>query len=195
MWRHLNNGTGYEIQQFRQDENFCRIQAGEHGGVYVRIHKTEEKEEGEREMTAETRVQIEVVKNRDYLGGIYKGTAMITDGRYIVYIPEKDVIINIPKLRNLPEDGMKRFSPEELMAKMKPALITRKALILSSGLVRCFQCGEDGESYIQDKYYKMFKECKPYYVVDDGHKNIVFVRYGVIVGLVLPMRISEEVTK
>lgn len=33
------------------------------------------------------------------------------------------------------------------------------------------------------------------YVVDDGHKNIVFVRYGVIVGLVLPMRISEEVTK
>ena len=44
-------------------------------------------------MTAETRVQIEVVKNRDYLGGIYKGTAMITDGRYIVYIPEKDAII------------------------------------------------------------------------------------------------------
>lgn len=191
----MNNGTCTEIQQFRQDENFCRIQAGEHGSVYVRIHEAEEKEEGEREMTAETRVQIEVVKNRDYLGGIYKGTAMITDGRYIVYIPEKDAIINIPKLRNLSEDGMKRFSPEELMAKMKPALITRKALILSSGLVRCFQCGEDGESYIQDKYYKMFKECKPYYVVDDGHKNIVFVRYGVIVGLVLPMRISEEVTK
>lgn len=146
-------------------------------------------------MTAETRVQIEVVKNRDYLGGIYKGTAMITDGIYIVYIPEKDAIINISKLRNLPEDGMKRFSPEELMAKMKPALITRKALILGSGLVRCFQCGEDGELYIQDKYYKMFKECEPYYVVDDGHKNIVFVRYGVIVGLVLPMRISEEVSK
>lgn len=59
-------------------------------------------------MTAETRVQIEAIKNRDYLGGIYKGTAMITDGRYIVYVPEKDVIINVSKLRNLPEDGMKK---------------------------------------------------------------------------------------
>ena len=96
-------------------------------------------------MTAETKIQIEVIKNRDYLGGIYKGTAMITDGRYIVYVPEKDVIINVSKLRDLSEDGMKRFSPEELMVKMKPALITRKALILSSGLVRCFQCGEEIE--------------------------------------------------
>ena len=32
-------------------------------------------------MTAETRVQIEVVKNRDYLGGVYKGTAMKKNGR------------------------------------------------------------------------------------------------------------------
>ena len=50
-WRYLSNGTGYEIQQFRQDENFCRIQAGEYGGVYVWIHEAEEKEEGERKMT------------------------------------------------------------------------------------------------------------------------------------------------
>ena len=53
-WRYLSNGTGYEIQQFRQDENFCRIQAGEHGGVYVRQHEAEEKEEGEGEMTTIT---------------------------------------------------------------------------------------------------------------------------------------------
>lgn len=79
-------------------------------------------------MTAETRVQIEVVKNRDYLGGIYKGTAMITDGRYIVYIPEKDAIINIPKLRNLSEDGMKRFSPEELMAKNETGVNYKKGI-------------------------------------------------------------------
>lgn len=50
-WRQRNNGAGYEIQQFRQDENFCRIQAGEHGGVHVRIYESEEKEEGEREMS------------------------------------------------------------------------------------------------------------------------------------------------
>ena len=49
-WRYQNNVTYTEIQQFRQDENFCRIQAGEHGGVHVRIHEAEEKEEGEREM-------------------------------------------------------------------------------------------------------------------------------------------------
>ena len=24
LWRYRNNGAGYEIQQFRQDENFCR---------------------------------------------------------------------------------------------------------------------------------------------------------------------------
>ena len=49
-WRQRNNGAGYEIQQFRQDENFCRIQAGEHVGVYVRQYEAEKKEEGEREM-------------------------------------------------------------------------------------------------------------------------------------------------
>lgn len=49
-WRYQNNGAGYEIQQFRQDENFCRIQAREHGGIYVRQYETEKKEEGEREM-------------------------------------------------------------------------------------------------------------------------------------------------
>ena len=53
-WRYQNNVTYTEIQQFRQDENFCRIQAGEHGGVHVRIHEAEEKKEGEREMTTIT---------------------------------------------------------------------------------------------------------------------------------------------
>ena len=53
-WRHLSNGAGYEIQQFRQDENFCRIQTGEHGGVHVWFHEAEKKEEGEREMTTIT---------------------------------------------------------------------------------------------------------------------------------------------
>ena len=57
LWRHLSNGTGLEIQQFRQDENFCRIQAGEHGGVYVWLNKAEKKEEGEREMTTEQKIQ------------------------------------------------------------------------------------------------------------------------------------------
>lgn len=50
-WRYLSNGTCTEIQQFRQDENFCRIQAGEHGGVYVWLHQAEKEKEGEREMT------------------------------------------------------------------------------------------------------------------------------------------------
>jgi hypothetical protein len=49
-WRRWNNGTGYEIQQFRQDENFCRIQGGEHGGVHVRIYEAEEEEAGERQV-------------------------------------------------------------------------------------------------------------------------------------------------
>ncbi len=51
FWRRWSNGAGYEIKQFRQDENFCRIQAGEYGGVHVWIYETEEEEEGEREMT------------------------------------------------------------------------------------------------------------------------------------------------
>ena len=56
LWRYQSNGTGYEIQQLRQDENFCRIQAGEHGCVYVWIHEAEEKEEGEREMIPRKRM-------------------------------------------------------------------------------------------------------------------------------------------
>ena len=50
-WRYLSNGAGHEIQQFRQDENFCRIQAGKYGGVYVRQYEAEEEKEGEREMS------------------------------------------------------------------------------------------------------------------------------------------------
>ena len=56
-WRYLNNGTRYEIQQLRQDENFCRIQAREYGSIHVRIHKTEKEEAGEREMTTEQKIQ------------------------------------------------------------------------------------------------------------------------------------------
>ena len=51
LWRYRSNGTGYKIQQFRQDENFCRVQAGEHGGIHVRQYEAEEKEEGEGKMT------------------------------------------------------------------------------------------------------------------------------------------------
>ena len=50
-WRYLSNVTGYEIQQFRKDENFCRIQTREYGGIYVRQHEAEEEKEGEREMS------------------------------------------------------------------------------------------------------------------------------------------------
>ena len=49
-WRYQNNGEGYEIQQFRKDENFCRIQTGKHGGVHIWQHEAEEEEEVEREM-------------------------------------------------------------------------------------------------------------------------------------------------
>ena len=56
-WRYRINGAGYEIQQVRQDENFCRIQAGEYGSVHVRQYEAEEEKEGEGEMTTEQKIQ------------------------------------------------------------------------------------------------------------------------------------------
>lgn len=138
-------------------------------------------------MTAELKIQIDAIKSRDFLGGIYQGTAMITEGHFIVYIKSKELMIDVSKLRKFQQAGMERYSAETIREKMKPAILTEKAIINGTTIQRCFDCGEDGESYINNKYYKMFGECKPFYFADDNTNIIVFTRYEDVIGIVLPI--------
>lgn len=138
-------------------------------------------------MTAELKIQIDAIKSRDFLGGLYQDTAMITEGHFIVYIKSKELMIDVSKLREFQQSGMERYSAETIREKMKPAILTEKAIINGTTIQRCFDCGEDGESYINNKYYKMFVECKPFYFVDDNTNIIVFTRYEDVIGIVLPI--------
>lgn len=145
-------------------------------------------------MLIENKIQIEAIKTREYIAGKSGNTVMISDGRYIVYMPEMDCIIDIEKLKEFPQNGLEKYDPDKLERLLKDVKLTNKSLILSRRMARLLIEKESGkEIWVDNKYLKMFQGCD-YYSVDTGdeYKQIVCVRYGKIVGLILPMRVSDE---
>lgn len=145
-------------------------------------------------MLIENKVQIEAIKTREYMAGKVENTVMFTDGHFIVYITEKDCLIDISKIKEFPKDGLEKYSADKIESLLKPIKLTNKALIFTGRMARLFENKEAGDRiWIDDKYIKMFQGCD-FRFADTGEetKPIVFIRYGKIVGLVLPMRVSEE---
>lgn len=145
-------------------------------------------------MLIENKVQIEAIKTREYMGGKIENTVMFTEGHFIVYMTEKDCLIDISKIKEFPKDGLEKHSTDKIESLLKPIKLTNKALIFIGRTARLFENKETGDKiWLDDKYIKMFQGCD-FRFVDMGEetKPIVFIRYGKIVGLVLPMRVSEE---
>ncbi len=145
-------------------------------------------------MLVENRVQIEAIKTRDYMAGKVGNTIMFTEGHFIVYMEEKDCVIDISKMKEFPKDGLEKHSPEKIEGLLTKMELTNKALIFTGRTARLFENKEiKGRIWIDDKYLKMFQNCEYFSAnTNEKYKPLVFKRYGKIVGLVLPMTISEE---
>ena len=148
-------------------------------------------------MLIERKVQIEAIKTKSYMAGKADGVVMFTQGDYIVYVPEKDCLINISKIGGLRKEFVEKYNANELEKLLKPIGLTKKMLLYTGTTLRLFENKETGERiWLDQKYAKKFKDCKPYsaYIEECG-KAIVFTRYGKIVGLVLPVKLSEDAEK
>lgn len=145
-------------------------------------------------MLIENEVQIEAIKTREYMAGKIDNTVMFTEGHFIVYMAEKDCLIDISKIKEFPKDGMEEYSADKIESLLKPIKLTNKALIFTGRTARLFENKETGDRiWLDDKYIKMFNGCDFYSVGTMGQDNpIAFTRCGKIIGLVLPMRVSED---
>jgi hypothetical protein len=154
-----------------------------------------ETQEGEEKMLIEDKVQIEAVKTRSYMMGEIDGKVMITQGRYIVFVKKEDFLLDIDKQKKLPEDGVKHFSTENIQSQMRAAKLSNRMLTTGKSILRAIRDETTGEyAWFDNKYLKMFDGCTPNLIKYQGnpeHYDAVFTRYGEIIGIILPVRVSE----
>lgn len=148
-------------------------------------------------MLIETKVQIEAIKTKSYMAGKMDGIIMFTQGHYIVYVQEKDLLIDVSKIEEIPKKGMEEYSAEKVEKFLKPIEKTRKMLLCTGSTLRLFENKKTGDRiWINQKYVKNFDNCRPYSAdMGEGVKVIVFKREEKIIGLVLPAKVSEDIEK
>lgn len=146
-------------------------------------------------MLAEKKVQIEAIKTKEYMAGKINDTIMFTNREIIIYIPEKDCLIDISKIKEIPKARLEELSTDKIENLLKPIELTKKAIFFGGITARLFEDKETGDRiWINDKYLKMFKGYNSYSAnIGGGMKPIVFTRNDKIVGLVLPVRISGNI--
>lgn len=145
-------------------------------------------------MRAEKKMQIKAIKTGNYRAGMIGEIVMITDGSCIVYMPERDCMIDISKVKEIPKRTLRKYSAERIKELLKPVRLTNKARVTpSGGTLWLFEDKETKERiWINDKYLKMFQSCECYSLdTEEGCSAIVHTRYGKIIGLTLPVRVSE----
>lgn len=148
-------------------------------------------------MLIERKVQIEAIKNRSFSARRVNNTIMFTEGHYIVYVPEKECLIDISKINGFKSDCAEKFSAEKVEKLLKPIGKTRKMMLYTGATLRLFENKETGDKiWLKQKYVKKFEDCRPYSAdMGEGVKFIVFKRGEKIVGLVLPVTVSEDAEK
>lgn len=101
----------------------------------------------------------------------------------------------IPVSEKLPEDGVKHFSTENIQSQMRAAKLSNRMLTTGKSILRAIRDETTGEyAWFDDKYLKMFDGCTPNLIKYQGNSeyyDAVFTRYGEIIGIILPVRVSE----
>lgn len=95
----------------------------------------------------------------------------------------------------LPEDGVKHFSTENIQSQMRAAKLSNRMLTTGKSILRAIRDETTGEyAWFDNKYLKMFDGCTPNLIKHPGNSeyyNAVFTRYGEIIGIILPVSVSE----
>ena len=144
-------------------------------------------------MLVKDKVQIKAIKKGNYMAGKAGNTIMLSEGHYIVYMPEKECMVDISKMKQLPEDALLKYRPDKIEELIKPITLTRKAVVFNGWMARLFENEKTGTRvWINDKYIKMFQGHSNNYVEIGGETDMVFTSCGRIAGLVLPVIVNEE---
>lgn len=118
---------------------------------------------------------------------------MITQGYYIVYMPEQDCMLDLSKLKQLPEEGLERYSPENLEKRLKPVKATNRLMYQYGERLRLFVSGDSERIWVNEKYEDMFRGSIFHSVkMREGYSALACTRYGNIRGLILPVKVLEE---
>ena len=144
-------------------------------------------------MRIEDKAQVKAIKKGNCIAGKVRDTIMLSEGHYIVYMPETKCMIDTYRMKQFAKDVLIKYSPDEVEKRMKPIELTKKALILTGKEVRLFENEETGTRvWIDRRYVKMFRGYSCHYAEIGEDTVIVFCSYGRIVGLVLPVIVNEE---
>lgn len=146
-------------------------------------------------MLIENKVQIKAIKTGRYMAGKADGTIMLSDGRFIVYIPEKDCVIDMTKIKELPKDILEVYRADKIELLLRPIELTNKALIFTGRTARLLENRETGDRiWLDDKHIKMFQGCSFHSADTEKQcKVAAFTKYGKLVGIVMPMNIKIEI--
>lgn len=145
-------------------------------------------------MLIENKVQIEAIKTRDYFCSERDGIVYISNGSFIVYVKQKDCLLDITKQKNIFMNEIEHFWYENVMKKARKATVSNRVLIIGRGSLRGIKDDETGKYFwFDNRYFNMFKNCKVFLLEEDkdGFSPGVFTRYGEPIGVVLPVRTKE----
>lgn len=144
-------------------------------------------------MLIENKIQIEAIKTRDYLFGEVGGMVVVSTGHVMVYLNEKDCLLDISKQKKISGDGLAKYDPETIMENKREAKISHR--LIDEGCGRMFLGVVDKETgeyaWFNRKYIKMFSDCTIWLVRQEDYYYAAFTRYGKLVGIVMPVRVSE----
>lgn len=149
-------------------------------------------------MTAEKKIQVKAIKaaetgNMNIMAGRTGGTVLITQGHYIVYMLEKDCMLDLSKIKQFPEEGLERYSPENLEKQLKEAESTNRLMYRNGKRLRLFVSGDSERIWVNEKYAGMFRGSIFHSVrMREGYSALACTRYGNIRGLILPVKVLEE---
>ena len=149
-------------------------------------------------MTAEKKIQVKAIKaaetgNMNIMAGRTGGTVLITQGYYIVYMPEKDCMLDLSKIKQVPEEALESYSPENLEKQLKPAKQTNRLMYRNGKRLRLFVSGDSERIWVNEKYAGMFRD-GVFHSVDIGkeYSALACTLYGNIRGLILPVKVLKE---
>ncbi len=141
-------------------------------------------------MKAELKLQIDAVKNGNILyadAGI-DNFVFLTDGHYGAYIRKNQVRIDLSKCKKIKLEEDTDFN--NILKISYPARETKTAFLAGNDF--CIKIKtEDTYCFVKEKYLKMFPGYNTIRI-SDKDKAVLIMRSGDPYGLIMPMKISEE---
>jgi hypothetical protein len=143
--------------------------------------------------TIEQKAQIMAMQNQDTMRMFeYENVFVITDGYIGYYIQKSNWLLNIEKFKDLngKED---KLNPEIVLTETTPARRTKTAFVLPSGDVAVKLKTETGiKAWVNTKYIKQFGDGINLRIQSDRDAIYISNYKGTPLGVVLPIKISDE---